>query len=279
MSNNEFGIKRPNFIIYTDKDGTINLEDKKLDHVLKLILSMNGIVIPITGRTVGDMEESLKANGLMIPKILVGDNGANIYATSQNKFLIQKTLDRKKVIAILDEFMNHGRIEENIRLTTGNTIYTVDTPAVRDYYQKSKIVQYYSNLDDLLASIPTITKVALYGSKEDLLYMADYVKQLDFWSDLGSTKFPYHSSGNHRLDIADRNINKGSAVKVINSTLQPLWGYICIGNGENDIPMFKQAIDDGMIIGIMEDSPQAIKDEMRNYISLKKKRKNDNHSS
>lgn len=86
MSNNQFKIKRPAFIIFTDKDGTLNLEDKKLDSAFKLILSMNGLVIPITGRTVGDIEESLKANHLMIPPILVGDNGANIYSTTQNKF-------------------------------------------------------------------------------------------------------------------------------------------------------------------------------------------------
>lgn len=272
MSNNQFKIKRPAFIIFTDKDGTLNLEDKKLDSVFKLILSMNGLVIPITGRTVGDISESLKANHLMIPPILVGDNGANIYSTTQNKFLIQKTLDREKVAKLINEFMNLIGIEENIRLTTGDTIYTVDTPAVRDYYKKSNIVHYCSDLQDVLASTPTITKVALYGHKEDMLSMANYAKDLDFWSDLGTTKFPYHSSENYRLDVADRNINKGNAVKSIYSILQPPFGYVCIGNGENDIPMFKQAIDDGMIIGVMEDSPQSVKDEMKDYISKKKKR-------
>ncbi len=92
MSNNPFQIKRPNFIIFTDKDGTLNLEDKKLDNVFKLILSMNGLVIPITGRTVGDIEESLKSNHLMVPPILIGDNGANIYSTTHKKFLIQKNI-------------------------------------------------------------------------------------------------------------------------------------------------------------------------------------------
>ena len=272
MSNNPFQIKRPNFIIFTDKDGTLNLEDKKLDNVFKLILSMNGLVIPITGRTVGDIEESLKSNHLMVPPILIGDNGANIYFTTHKIFLIQKTLDRKKVITLLTEFMNHGGVEENVRLTTGNKIYTVDTPAVKAYYKKSNIVHYCSDLNDVLASTPAITKVALYGPKENMLHMADYAKNLDFWSDLGTTKFPYHSSGNYRLDVADRNINKGNAVKSIYSTLQPPFGYVCIGNGENDISMFKQAIDNGMIIGVMEDSPQSVKDEMKAYVHSKRKR-------
>ncbi len=168
--------------------------------------------------------------------------------------------------------MNHGGVEENVRLTTGNKIYTVDTPAVKAYYKKSNIVHYCSDLNDVLASTPAITKVALYGPKENMLHMADYAKNLDFWSDLGTTKFPYHSSGNYRLDVADRNINKGNAVKSIYSTLQPPFGYVCIGNGENDISMFKQAIDNGMIIGVMEDSPQSVKDEMKAYVHSKRKR-------
>ena len=44
-----------NEIIFTDKDGTLNLEDPKLDVVFKLIISMNGLLIPITGRTIGDI--------------------------------------------------------------------------------------------------------------------------------------------------------------------------------------------------------------------------------
>ena len=62
------------------------------------------------------------------------------------------------------------------------------------------------------------------------------------------------------------------------SILQPTFGYMCIGNGENDIPMFKQAIDDNMMIGIMEDSPQAVKDEMKAYVASKKKRQNYHYS-
>ena len=95
---------------------------------------------------------------------------------------------------------------------------------------------------------------------------------------MGATKFPNASYQHYRLDIADRNINKGNAVKLINSTLKPPSGYMCIGNGDNDISMFKQAIDDGMLIGIMEDSPQSVIKEMKAYVALKKKRQNDYYS-
>ena len=81
-------IKKPQFIIFTDKDGTLNLEDKQLNHILNLITTMGGMVVPVTGRTVGDIEESMREQKIKVPEIIVGDNGANIYSTSNHAFLI-----------------------------------------------------------------------------------------------------------------------------------------------------------------------------------------------
>ncbi len=50
-------MKRPLFIIFTDKDGTINVKDKQLNHIFHLITTMGGMIVPITGRTVGDIED------------------------------------------------------------------------------------------------------------------------------------------------------------------------------------------------------------------------------
>lgn len=271
----EFPLKHPSFIIFTDKDGTLNLQDKQLNTILTLIYTMNGMVIPTTGRTVGDILENLKKNNLRIPEILVGDNGANIYSTRQNQFLIKKSLDFQKVKTVINKFIQKGGNPELIRLTDGKYIYAVDTPDVQKYYKQNKTVKYGKDVEELLEQMPEITKITLAGSENQMTDMADYVKDLDFWSDIGATKFPNASYYNYRLDIADRNINKGTSVKLINSILKPPYGYMCIGNGENDIPMFKQAINDGMRIGIMEDSPQTIKDEMKTFVSSKKKRKND----
>lgn len=269
---NDFQMKRPSFIIFTDKDGTLNLEDKKLDNILKLIISMNGLVVPITGRTVGDILESLKKNHLMIPEILIGDNGANIYSTSNHEFLIKKTLDIEKVKTLIDNFISNGGNPEMIRLTNGEFIYAIDNPDVRKYYHKSKSVKYCNNIQEAIESMPEITKVTLAGSKQQMEQMAEDSKKIDFWTDIGATKFPNKSPENYRLDVADKNINKGTAVKLMVSILQPSFGYMCIGNGENDISMFKQSIDDGMMIGIMEDSPKTLKDEMKSYITSKRKR-------
>lgn len=47
--------------------------------------------------------------------------------------------------------------------------------------------------------------------------------------------------------------------------LKPELGYMCVGNGFNDMAMFKQAIDDGMIAAIMEDSSDELISEIQEY--------------
>ena len=275
---NTLQLKRPAFIIFTDKDGTLNLEDKKLNHVLTLISTMNGMVIPITGRTVGDIYESLKKNHLRIPEILIGDNGANIYSTKQKQFLIKKSLDPQKVNQVISNFVENGGDSQMIRLTDGEFIYATNHPDVQNYYRKNSTVKYGNDVNTLLEMMPEITKITLAGSKTQMEDMSTYVKDLNFWSDIGITKFPNADYGYYRLDVADKNINKGNAVKSMVSILHPTFGYMCIGNGENDISMFKQAINDDMMVGIMEDSPQVVKDEMQEFVNLKKKRQNHYHS-
>ena len=40
----------------------MNLQDKNLNNIFRLVHAMNGMIIPTTGRTVGDIQEDLKGN-------------------------------------------------------------------------------------------------------------------------------------------------------------------------------------------------------------------------
>ena len=179
---------------------------------------------------------------------------------------------------MISHFAELGGNPEMIRLTDGESIYAINNPEVQQYYKKKHTVKYGKDIDSLLDMMPETTKITLAGTKPQMQEMAAYVDNLNFWSDIGATKFPNASYQHYRLDIADRNINKGNAVKLIYSTLKPSFGYMCIGNGENDLSMFKQAIDDGMLIGVMEDSPSSVIEEMKSYVASKKKRQNDYYS-
>lgn len=269
----ESKIKRPQFIIFTDKDGTLNLEDKQLNNILSLITAMGGMVVPITGRTVGDIEESMRNQKIKVPEIIVGDNGANIYSTSNQDFLIKKLLEHEKVMAIIDEFLRDGGNPDFIRYTDGVNIFAARQKDVKDYYRKNKTAKIQDDIYQSIQEAEGVTKVTLAGPKEKMEQMDDFVEGLDFWTDMDQTKFPRKECENYRLDIAQRDINKGEAVRLMVEQLKPRYGYLCVGNGYNDVSMFKTAIDDGMIAAIMNNSSLALKKEMQEYAKARKKGK------
>ena len=265
------GMKRPKFIVFTDKDGTLDLEDEQLNNIFILIMAMGGMVVPITGRTVGDISEDFRKRKIILPQIIVGDNGANVYSTATNEFIIKKTLDNKKVNKIIDFFLKNGRNPNLIRYTDGSIIYASNDESVKKYYEESNTVKLSDNIEKETLKSKEITKITLAGSKEKMQNVSEYVETLEFWTDMDKTKFPKKEEDNYRLDIAQKNINKGNAVKEISSSIKPQYGYMCVGNGWNDLSMFKQAIDDGMTVAIMGNADPELIKEVEEYRKNKNK--------
>ncbi len=263
-------MKRPEFIIFTDKDCTINLEDKKLNNIFHLVSTMGGMVIPVTGRTVGDIEENIRQKNIRMPEIIVGDNGANIYLPNQHTFIIQKKLEHKKVMDILHEYLKNGGNIDFVRYTNGENIFASDQEDVREYYRNSKKVKFCSNIYEKIQQAEDITKLTLAGRREDIEQRAKFIQNLDFWTDMDRTRFPKKEYENYRLDIAQKNISKGEAVKALVAKLKPQYGYLCVGNGRNDISMFETAIDNGMIAAIMSNSDPELIDYIEQYAKGKK---------
>ncbi len=79
------------------------------------------------------------------------------------------------------------------------------------------------------------------------------------------SKFPTGKEGNYIVDVAEKGISKGEAVKKVVEMIKPQYGYICVGNDENDVPMFKQAIDNGMLAAVMKNSPVDVIEEIKEY--------------
>lgn len=266
-------IKRPKFIIFTDKDGTLNFEDKQLDHIFHIIRTMGGLVIPITGRTIGDIKSDFIKRKIKVPEIIIGDNGANIYHTKSGQFVLQKVLEHEKVITIVDHFIANGGNMDYIRYTNGNHIFASKDREVKEYYKKSKAIKLYKDIYGVLQNTEDITKITLAGSQEMMQEISEFVRGLDFWTDMDVTEFPKGQYQNYRLDIAQKNINKGEAVKWITARLEPEYGYMCVGNGFNDMSMFQVAIDDGMRVGVMKNSPVGLIEEVKRYARGKNKGK------
>lgn len=269
----EYEIKRPDFIIFTDKDGTLNFEDKQLSNIFSLITSIGGLVIPITGRTIGDIESDFIKRKIKVPEIIIGDNGANIYYAKSGEFLLQKVLEHEKVATIIDEFIKNGGNKDYIRYTNGSNIFASNEKAVKSYYKKSTTSKLCKDIYASIQEADNITKITLAGSKELMQDISIFVNELDFWSDMDVTKFPDYKCQNYRLDISQKDINKGEAVKWVDEQLKPKYGYVCVGNGYNDMSMFKKAIDYGMRVAIMQNSPSGLLEEVKQYAKNKKRGK------
>lgn len=265
-------MKRPMFIIFTDKDGTINLKDKQLNNIFNLITTMGGMIVPVTGRTVGDIEEDFKKEKIRIPEFIIGDNGAVIYSTTKNELLMKKKLDLEKVKLILDNFMMNGGNEEFIRYTDGLNIYSTKQKEVKRYYAKNKRIILCDDICQQIQQTEDITKITLAGSLEHMQQCAEFAKSLGYWTDMDITKFPNKQYQNYRLDIAQKNINKGAAVEAMAKKLNPRYGYVCLGNGFNDLSMFEMAIDNGMIAAIMKNSSPELIQKIKTYSQDKKGR-------
>lgn len=263
--------KRPKFIIFTDKDGTLNLDDENLNSIFSLVKSMGGMVIPITGRTVGDIQGELKQQKIKVPEIIIGDNGAAIYSTATEQFLVKRVLEHDKVMKIVNEFLENGGQRDFIRYTNGGTIYAQDCEDVRHYYKNNKAVVFCQDIYEAISQAESVSKITLAGSNEQMILASECANRLDFWTDQDKTKFPASKYKNQRLDVAQKNINKGEAVRATVASLKPKYGYMCVGNGNNDIAMFRRAIDDGMITAIMGDASPELMNEIQEYSYKNKK--------
>lgn len=267
----EYKVKRPKDIFFIDIDGTTNLEDKQLNTILHLLKKRGGMVIPVTGRTVGDIESKFKKQKVVVPEIIVGDNGANIYHTKSEKFLKQQMLDHEKVMEIAEYFLEQGGNKDFIRYTNGRNIFAPDTEEAREYYKNSNKAIFEKDIIEALKEAIDITKITFAGSEEEMKQMNQIADNLGFWCDKNPSKFPRAKYQNYILDMAQKNISKGEAVKTIVSELKPEHGFMCIGNGYNDISMFKVAIEFGMIAGVMERSPAGIIKEVQQYSQERKR--------
>lgn len=257
-------------VLFTDKDGTLNLNDESFNKILMLTRKKGGLVIPVTGRTVGDIKEEWEAKKLPLPPIIIGDNGAVIYDTKKKKFIKKCELKKDKISQIIEKFIEIEGRTDLIRYTDGEKVYASKSEKVENYYESSGKVKFISNIENEVQKGKEVTKITLAGTKEQMEEMAKFIKEenLECWTDIGETKFPTKSSEdkNYRLDIVSEKVSKGNAIKIVIKMIKPI-KYMCFGNGNNDISMFKQAIDDGMYVAVVEGTDEANKiiDEIKSY--------------
>lgn len=234
---------------------------------------MGGMVIFVTGRTVGDIEGELKQKGKNVPPIIAGDNGAVIYYTKTGGFLTKKTLDHEAVLKMVDNYLENGGNKDYIRFTNGEEVVASRQKDVEKYYEGNRKVKLANDIYQEIQQTQDITKITLAEKEEIINQSKEFAKGYNCWTDKDVTKFPRKDCKNYRLDIAGNNISKGDAVKWIVKKLSPQYGFICIGNGANDISMFKEAIDNNMTVAMMQNTPPQVLAGIEQYAKERKRGK------
>ncbi len=239
-----------------DLDGTMDLTDKKLNGKI-LRMSKNGMIfVTATGRTNNYVRETCRMHGIMPPRFIIADNGGTIYDNVEKKYIMRTTLNVDVRNKVLREFIKLGGIPDDIRYTDGDNVFASKSDEVKRYYKDETIIEYREG-EELISEIATeerdITKITLAGNKKIINGINKIIEQegIECWTDIGATKFPSRLRHNYRLDITAGETSKGKAVEFL-SEYTGIRDFVCIGNGPNDLSMFRYALDCKMPVVVIK---------------------------
>lgn len=231
-----------------DLDGTLNLTDRRLSVEILKLSKMGVDFIVSTGRSNSYVVSTFRKNRILPPRYIIADNGGSIYDTRKRKYLRKTLLSTQKRKAVISEFLRLGGSLEDIRFSDGNNLFVAEDEHVRKYYANDSAIYCRKKdiVDEVLREDTDVIKITLSGKKELIGKLQEYIKEqgIECFTDAGVTAFPERKRKNVRLDITDSQMSKGEGVKFLVENLG-INKFLCVGNGMNDLSMFKYAIDTG----------------------------------
>lgn len=265
-----------------DLDGTLDLKGTDLFTQIAMLYKKGMQFVVATGRTNKYVIDVCSQNNIIPPKFIIADNGGTIFDNRTGEYLKKTNLSSETKRRIMEHYLQIGGKLEEVRCTDGEKVYAAESEDVRLYYEKEGIIEYKSEdelLDAILNGKEDITKITLAGNKKIIQDIRKFIRNngIKCWSDVGTTKFPVKRRGNYRLDIMDEASSKGDGLQFL-IDYTGIDNFICIGNGFNDLSMFKLAIDYNMPIIVVrnleEGKPSKESEELitqiQDYISQTK---------
>lgn len=253
-------IENKDYIVFSDKDGTLDLDSaescKKLNEAISLIEGeSNGLFVITTARPAGEIVKILQDKGVQVPKYIIGDNGF-IYDTKNDKYITEERLPKDEMLKLISNMIEIGEAgKEEIEFSTGDVVILQDceyTANAKGYERKlgtrifsDDVVQSLKNTDKELlslsfrvSSIDGINRIKDYIEKNNLAVQLNY-QSLD--------------DGNFSVDLAPAGIHKATSVLKLSqlaingdSKREDIRGnFTCIGDGMNDITMLTAAAAHG----------------------------------
>lgn len=253
-------IDNKDYIVFSDKDGTLDLETaegcKKLAIAISLIEEKsNGLFVIATARPVGEIEKILKDKGIPVPKYIIGDNGF-IYDTKSHKYITEERLPKNEMLSLINDMVNRGQAsKDEIEFSTGDVVVLKDCPytaKAKEYERRlgsrifsKDVVESLANTDKEIlslsfrvSSVEAIQKIKEYLDQNKLKVQLNY-QSLD--------------DGYFSVDLAPEGIHKATsilklsqlAIKGDNKREDIRGNVTCIGDGMNDMTMLTAAFAHG----------------------------------
>lgn len=278
-------IDNKDYIIFSDKDGTLDLETtegcQKLNEAISLIEEHdNGLFVITTARPAGEIEKILQDKNIKVPKYIIGDNGF-IYDTQNKKYITEERLPKDEMLKLISDMVTSGQSsKDEIEFSTGDVVVLQDCL----YTAKSK--DYERKLGTRIFSEDVINSLA--NTEKEILSLSLRVSSLQAVEDIRKylennnldVQLNYQSldDDNYSVDLAPKGIHKATSVLKLSQLAingdkkrEDIRGnFTCIGDGTNDITMLTAAYAHGQSAVIADkDSEESI--ELYNALSEAKK--------
>lgn len=223
--------------VFFDLDGTLLTENKTIQKSTLAYIRELQKKIPvflISGRSPALMK--LYAHDLHIEDFLISFNGAYACNISQEKCYFHKPMEKEKMQDVL-AFLKQYDCSFTIFTDSCAYGYHNDDSYFEQYNKMAKVkkipLAVYQNFISIEQIHEPVYKLITFENKHiSFNDLFDHMKK--------ETKLQVTSSKPHMLDVSQRGVTKGSAIKECAEQLQIPCEQICVvGDYENDISMFQ----------------------------------------
>lgn len=253
-------IDNKDYIVFSDKDGTLDLETeegcKTLAEAITLIEGKsNGLFVITTARPAGEIVKILEDKGIPVPKYIIGDNGF-IYNTIDETYVTEERLPKKEMLDLINDMVTSGKAgKDEIEFSTGDVVVLQDCPytAKSKAYERKLGTRIFSQ--DVVQSLTDTEKEILslslrVSSVQAVEEIREYIENNHL-----KVQLNYQSldDGNYSVDLAPSGIHKATSVLKLSQLAingdkkrEDIRGnFTSIGDGTNDITMLTAAYAHG----------------------------------
>ena len=277
-------IDHKDYIVFSDKDGTLDLETeegcKTLAEAITLIEGKsNGLFVITTARPAGEIVKILEDKGIPVPKYIIGDNGF-IYNTIDETYVTEERLPKEEMLDLINDMVTSGKAgKDEIEFSTGDVVILQDCPytAKSKAYERKLGTRIFSQ--DVVQSLSDTEKEILslslrVSSVQAVEEIREYIENNHL-----KVQLNYQSldDGNYSVDLAPSGIHKATSVLKLSQLAingdkkrEDIRGkFTTIGDGTNDITMLTAAYAHGenaVIADKDSEESKELKAELENAI-------------